>query len=105
MVKVKNDQQLAYLLQGFFEISGTNTLSAVQGKQVAKFIANMEQPGDLSRFVMNKLIECDFEGAGAAIAAKLEETFQHDIDPSYPGDQKEFNKLHGDRPDGPVLRC
>jgi hypothetical protein len=107
--KGPDDQRLAYWLQGFFEIGGSDALSDEQIKKVAK--AAQDAPAsDLSKFILSTVLDNldNHQAIGPLLAKKLAETFKHDIDPSYPGDQSHFNSIHsGGKPPGPdnVMRC
>jgi hypothetical protein len=107
--KVPNDQRLAYWLQGFFEISGSDALSDEQIKKVVK--AAQDAPAsDMSKLILSTVLDNldNHEAIGPLLAKKLAVKFKHDIDPSYEGDQSNFNNIHGGgKPPGPdnLLRC
>jgi len=105
MTTIKDDVQLAYWAQGYFEIAGTNELTEAQAKAVAKAANAVEQKGELAKFIVDHVLDNGFDSLGSVLAAKLEEKFHHDIDPSYEGDQDQFDQLHGGDPNGPVMRC
>ena len=114
MTHIKNDQQLAYYLQGYFEISGTTDLSEKQARKIVALILKMDTKGDVAKNTLNLLglnddleFSNDLDKAGANISAYLNRVFKHDIDPSYAGDQTEFQTLHdgGSAGPKPVMRC
>ena len=100
MAKIGNDRDLAYWLQGYFEINGTDELSSEQTKQIALRINEMPEQGDLAKFVLRQVLEGGFDGQGPAIAQKLNDTFIHAIDPTIAGDQNELRDIHKGRKPG-----
>lgn len=90
-IKHKDDQQFAYWLQGYFEIAGTEKLTDAQLLKIAGAAAKVEQKGPLTRFVLDNIA---VNAAGHKIAKFLNDTFIHDIDQTYEGDQDEFNDIH-----------
>lgn len=94
MAKIGTDRDLAYWLQGFFEIGGSSDLPAETLKKVAKRINEMPVHGELAKFIMGTVFDNGFEGQGPAIAKKLSEMFVHEIDPTIEGDQKELRSIH-----------
>jgi hypothetical protein len=119
MTHIKNDQQLAYYMQGFFEISGTTDLSEKQARLLVSKILRMETKGEVAKNALimlglddNLEFTKDLKEAGANISEYLNSVFQHDIDPSYAGDQNKFQEIHDGvkppRPQGPnglTVRC
>ena len=102
MTKIANDQQLAYWLQGYFEIAGTEDLSEDQFTAIANVANKVEKQGTLSHFILDLAVNNGKADNGPALAKKLHEIFVHDIDPSYEGDQNQFNGLHnGGKPHRP----
>lgn len=119
MTHIKNDQQLAYYMQGFFEISGTTDLSEKQARLLVSKILKMETKGEVAKNTLimlglddNLEFTNDLTEAGANISEYLNSVFHHDIDPSYAGDQNKFQDIHDGgkpprptRPDGFNVRC
>lgn len=102
---IKSDQQLAYWLQGFFEISGKTELDPAQTSSILMTVARMEKKGPLAHFVLDT-IEAANGQVGPAISARLNKMFEHEIDPSYEGNQAHFNDVHGGgQGPKPVMRC
>lgn len=107
MAKINNDKQLAYWLQGFFEINGGADLSYKQIQTIVAAVGKVDQKGAVANFVLDTFAKTDQKDFGPAIAAHLEKVFKHDIDPSYDGDQTDFNDKHngGFTPPRPGMRC
>ncbi len=105
--KVQTDQQLAYWLQGFFEINGSTELNSSQIGTVLVTIAKMEQKGSVARFALDTIdSDATPKDIGATIAAHLNKVFEHEIDPSYDGDQTAFGNIHnGGSLPKPGVRC
>lgn len=114
---IKNDVQLAYFIQGYFEISGGtefDPLTEKQAKQIVSKILRMKERGKVADMVLAHLkldddlnVTHDLVTASRSIERDLNKMFQHDIDPSYAGDQNSFNAAHhGNRPPRePGMRC
>jgi len=102
MTHIKDDTQLAYYLQGYFELTGSTALNAPQARKIVSHILNMDTKGKVAQMVlaelaMNEKLEftATLNDAGANISAALNDIFQHDIDPSYAGDQAVLQAVHG----------
>ena len=107
MAKIGNDRDLAYWLQGYFEIADTTELDATTLKAVALKINEMPEQGPLAKFILQTVLENGFENQGPAIAWMLKETFIHAIDPTIEGDQEQLRRTHqgGDDKPGVVAMC
>jgi ABC-type transporter MlaC component len=119
--------EFAYWLQGYFEISGTeDTLTVPQARKILSTAKKVragreEAEKDAMDFVfsLTALLGCttpELKIADTALTAVLKEAtpqlkkqlnnlFQHAIDPSYDGDQSQFNNHHNGSNGGPVMRC
>jgi len=113
------NREFCYWLQGFFELSKSNSLDTNQ-------VVSIRNHLDLTRKVDKKLnefpswlegfLDSCYEGltleATEKVRAKLNAAFKHEIDPTYPGDQAELNDIHsggGFNPGGcshdQMIRC
>lgn len=98
MAKIETDRDLAYWLQGYFEISEDSDLPAETLKNICTRINQMSTRGEIGKFVLDTVLENGFEGQGQIIADKLNEVFVHEIDPTIEGDQTELRKIHKGEP-------
>ncbi len=111
MSRFATDRELAYWLQGYFEIAGTTALSEGQALHILRAANAVERDkrGPVATFIIETLVtHNDLRQAGRVLAAKLNETFIHVIDPTIPGDQKRNRQAHdGDKPSPPgaVAMC
>lgn len=108
MTKIKTETEFAYWLQGFFEISGTDQLTVDQAKiilEAAKTLPANQQK--LAQKITDTIIQNGAANAGPEIAEILNDMFEHHIDPSYAGNQDQFNSIHnnGKWPNKPGVRC
>lgn len=120
-MKFTNDREMAYWLQGYFEISGRKELTEAQAKKIVYSILHMGQKGDIAATILKTLavdeslsIRADLNTAGRDIAAYLEKVFVHQIDPEYAGTrEQELRGLHSGQSalsrkpgdNGPVAMC
>ncbi len=103
MKNISNDRELAYWLQGHFEIGGKAELTEPQAKKIVFTVMHMKQKGDLADFVLKAFnvqedltLKADLQVAGQAIAAELNRVFVHTIDPEYAGTrEQELHAIHG----------
>lgn len=104
---IKTDQQLAYWLQGFFEISGKTELDVAQTSSILMTVARIENKGPLAHFVLDTIEAAAGGQVGPAISDRLNKMFEHEIDPSYEGDQNQFGSAHngGGFNPRPGVRC
>ena len=108
MTKIKTETEFAYWLQGFFEISGTDQLTVDQAKiilEAAKTLPANQQK--LAQKITDTIIQNGAANAGPELAEILNDMFEHHIDPSYAGNQNQFNSIHnnGKGPNKPGVRC
>ena len=101
--KLDRKSSLAYWLQGANEIGGLEEYSLEQCETIAKKIemVETEERGELALFVLDT-VNC-IRGFPPSdnpkeyftnLAKFLNQTFRHDIDPTYEGDQELFGKVH-----------
>lgn len=120
-MKFTNDREMAYWLQGYFEISGQKDLTEAQAKKIVYSILHMSQKGDVATTILKALavdenltIRADLKTAGKVIADYLEKVFVHQIDTEYAGSREQelrglhtgqsaLNRKPGDN--GPVAMC
>lgn len=117
----------AYWLQGYFEIQGKDeNLSMEQARKIFKKAESVKAGTDAVEqsakgsveFIKGLLVlAVQTNDANAlAFATKqirdnLNNLFIHSVDPSYEGDQTNFNNIHGNKPPGsgfnqqPGVRC
>lgn len=106
MLNIKTDRELAYAIQGFFEISGSDQLTREQAKAVLDMAGQLPKTSELAQFMSDTVLDYGAKGAGPIIARHLADVFHHDIDPSYDGDQQDFQQIHdGDKLDLGPMRC
>lgn len=117
-MRPRTDTELAYFIQGFFEITGSNKLSEEQAERIASFTCEILkkdplEPKPTCHMIMRHLrVQSpdffDRQNLGTAsekIAKDLNDIFAHEIDPTYEGDQKVFGKTHNSSESGPRPRC
>jgi hypothetical protein len=102
MSHIKTDQQLAYFVQGFFEIGEDQAvLTDATAKKLVHIILNMDEKGETATLILDALkvspeldITANLDGASAKIKQGLHDIFVHVIDPNIEGDQKALLEVH-----------
>jgi hypothetical protein len=101
--KLDRRSSLAYWLQGANEIGELKEYSLEQCEAIAEKIEMVkeEERGELALFALNTVNAIrgfppspDPKECFTRLAKFLNQTFRHDIDPTYEGDQEYFGKVH-----------
>ena len=105
-------RDLCYWLQGFFELAETDTLTAIQLREINKHLdmallrSDPSQPKALAfcQYLKIELSDTDFRLN--KIKSLLSQVFVHEIDLSFPNeDQSTLNQIHNYDPNSGIMRC
>ncbi len=86
--------EFAYWLQGSIEIGELNTFTEDQIAVIKQKLEEVERDNAFTFMLKVLLDRLKYNQVFDTINTELQSMFIHDIDPSYEGDQAQFNKIH-----------
>jgi len=94
MLERMSVNEFCYWLQGAIEIGGMKSIDERRAELIYEKLNLVNQLHYFTKATKTILEDYPFEVGFPAIHDELQKFFQHDIDPSYEGDQKLFHAVH-----------